>query len=635
MNASGRYALVVATGDYQDEGLRGLLAPTRDATELAEVLADPAIGGFDVDVLDNPDANQLRVKIEDFFADRSLRDTLVLHFACHGLKGEGNRLFLAATDTRPARLASTAVPAEYVSSLMMASRAQRVAVLLDCCFAGLFERGMISRADSAVHVQDSFTGLDRTGNERGRAVVTASSAVEYAYEGNQFVAEAAAGTTMGAGLKIGTPGSSLFTGALVEGLRTGQADLDGDGEIGLAELADYIGQRIRAVTPQQNPQLWMFGAQGDLPIARARRRVQAVALPERLAAAATSANREQRLWAVDDLGTMLHGPQVPLALTAHSALAQLARDDSRRVAEAAQRMLASAFPRIVSTYWNLGRVPAGTPGAPVLLGVDGPPIVRATLQAVAEPWLRVRYVDRGLTLSVDAPTPGPYAGGVTLRTATGELVVQVTAEVTATGPDAARPSRPRRFRLARPKPQAQAPWFGPTQGSQFGPAQAAQFGPAQGSPSAGFRTPPQSVRPPGVRRAHAWPFAVTATLMLLVLVMPAYRDEYDDTWVQGASYDALPLTVAATAVLLTCGAMAILLRRGAAAARHRALRWWYDFVVLLALAVAVLFGAHLADPEVAAGAGSFVFYPGCLLLLWGVVPLWRIRNRRRHAATQH
>ena len=46
--SGSRLALVVATSTYTDPGLRRLRAPARDATELAQVLADPAIGGFTV-----------------------------------------------------------------------------------------------------------------------------------------------------------------------------------------------------------------------------------------------------------------------------------------------------------------------------------------------------------------------------------------------------------------------------------------------------------------------------------------------------------------------------------------------------------------------------------------------------------
>lgn len=384
MTGPGRHALVVVTSRYEDAGLGALRAPVQDAAGLAEVLGDASVGDFDVEVLTDPTVQRLRLAVEDFFADRSAKDTLLLHFSCHGVKNAAGKLFLAASDTYRTRLAATAIPAEYVSSLMLDSRAQRAVLLLDCCYAGAFERGMIARAGAQVQVQESFQDLERTVGKRGRAVFTASSALEYAFEGDQPVS----GGTAGAG-----EGPSLFTGALVEGLRTGEADLDHDGEVGMSELADYVNERIRERTPHQTPQLWLFGTQGDLTIAHTgRRRVVATELPIPLADAVRSDSRERKLWSVEDLGTLLCGADVGVALAAHAALSELAADDSRRVAERATRALALAAPGVDTPAVEVGLTEAA------VVKVTGPPIVLATLEARTDPWLKVRYLDTGIEL---------------------------------------------------------------------------------------------------------------------------------------------------------------------------------------------------------------------------------------------
>jgi uncharacterized caspase-like protein len=38
----------------------------------------------------------------------------------------------------------------------------------------------------------------------------------------------------------------LFTGALVEGITSGEADRDQDGQVGLDELYDYIHAKVQA-----------------------------------------------------------------------------------------------------------------------------------------------------------------------------------------------------------------------------------------------------------------------------------------------------------------------------------------------------------------------------------------------------
>src|SRR4051812_44051180 len=174
-----RYALIVATDQYSEPGLRELAAPARDAEALAEILADPAIGDFDVTVLSNQSAQDVRLAVEDFFADRDRSDTLMLHFSGHGMKNAAGELYLAAADTRPSRLASTAVGSDFLSRQMADSRAERIVLLLDCCYGGAFPRGMVVRADSEAQVLQAFAAQSDVAGGKGRAVVTASSAMEY------------------------------------------------------------------------------------------------------------------------------------------------------------------------------------------------------------------------------------------------------------------------------------------------------------------------------------------------------------------------------------------------------------------------------------------------------------------------
>jgi hypothetical protein len=56
----GRLALIIASSDYSDPMLQQLRAPGHDASDLAEVLRDPAIGIFDVQALINTSHGQLQ-----------------------------------------------------------------------------------------------------------------------------------------------------------------------------------------------------------------------------------------------------------------------------------------------------------------------------------------------------------------------------------------------------------------------------------------------------------------------------------------------------------------------------------------------------------------------------------------------
>jgi hypothetical protein len=234
-----RNALIIATDRYDHAGLRDLRAPAADADALGGVLADPRIGEFAVQVARNESAHALQARIEDLFRQALPGDVLLVHFSCHGLKDESGDLFFAAADTDTDRLGSSTVPAHFVQRCMQRSRSRRVILLLDCCYGGAFPFGCRARVAGSAGVLDSFP-QDKRDTGRGRVVITASTAMEFALEGYQVSDDRQAQP-------------SVFSAALVQGLSTGEADLDGDGWISVGELYDYVYARVRERNPGQTP----------------------------------------------------------------------------------------------------------------------------------------------------------------------------------------------------------------------------------------------------------------------------------------------------------------------------------------------------------------------------------------------
>jgi Caspase domain len=242
--AEGRYALVVASSRYADPTLRQLEAPGHDARSLSSVLSTPTIGDFNVTTLEDEPAPKVTQEIEAFFDGRRREDLVLLYFSGHGILDESARLYFATTDTRVDRPRSTAVSADFVNDLMGECRSRRQVLVLDCCNSGAFARGI--KAGSTIGTGDRFEG-------RGRVVITASDALQYAFEGDHVEGEG-----------IG----SVFTRALVDGLRSGKADLNGDGDITLDELYDYVYGRVLDDSPRQRPRKWAFGVEGQIVVAR-------------------------------------------------------------------------------------------------------------------------------------------------------------------------------------------------------------------------------------------------------------------------------------------------------------------------------------------------------------------------------
>lgn len=299
-------ALLISTQSYRDPTFRRLRAPVADARALATVLSDPRIGGYAVDIRRNVGEPEATRVIEDFFSTADPDDLLLFYVSGHGVKDDAGQLYLAVADSRHDRLGATTVPALFVRDQMNRSRARRIVIWLDCCYAGAFPAGLRHRGAEQADVVAQF-------GAGGYAVMTSSSALEYAYE-------PAAGTVT----RKRTAQPSVFTGVLTEGLRTGDADLDGDGRIDIDELYDYVYERVRAVTPGQTPQK-NADQDGKLYIAASVRgpRPSSV-LPADIVRALGSPRGEGRLAAVASLAVLAASADQVMAGAARTALAELA-----------------------------------------------------------------------------------------------------------------------------------------------------------------------------------------------------------------------------------------------------------------------------------------------------------------------
>ncbi|MET9001882.1 caspase family protein [Amycolatopsis sp. NPDC004169] len=305
---ASRHALLIATETYADPALRRLTAPGGDARELAAVLSDPAIAGFEVTTLVDQPHHVVGEAIGEFYRGRRRDELTLLYFTGHGVKDDDGSLYLAMANTRRDSLMFTALAAELVDRAMAGCPSRQKVLVLDCCYSGAFPAGRLAKAGTDVHTLERFQG-------RGRAVLTASDATQYSFEGDGVVGSAA---------------RSVFTRHLVAGLRDGSADLDGDGDVTVDELYSYVHERVVAEMPRQRPK-HQSDVEGRIVLARNPR----WQLPEYLRNGLASPIASDRLTALEGL-KRLHrvGNEVVRARTAEE-IARLTEDDSRMVSAAA------------------------------------------------------------------------------------------------------------------------------------------------------------------------------------------------------------------------------------------------------------------------------------------------------------
>jgi Caspase domain len=231
-------ALLISASEFHEDpqNLFPLQGPVNDAPLLRDALTDPELGLFDladVRLLPERSKRDIMTAAEAFFRTAERDDQLLLYYSGHGMPDIDGNLYLCARDTVTSSLIATGISDSEINAIINLSAARAVIVILDCCYSGAF-KGALPAALKG----------------EGRFVITSSRR-------GQLAADAELVT-----------GASPFTGYLVEGLRLGTLDANGDGYVALNDLYDYVLQQLRP--SGQIPQRHFDHAVGDVHLARAR-----------------------------------------------------------------------------------------------------------------------------------------------------------------------------------------------------------------------------------------------------------------------------------------------------------------------------------------------------------------------------
>ncbi|WP_327185523.1 caspase, EACC1-associated type [Streptomyces sp. NBC_01334] len=244
---SRNHALLVGTAAYEDVNFPALPSVRADVHYLSQVLEMPAVGRYEkcVRVEDSSKA-AIKQAVEKFLRDREPDELVVLYISGHGAYDrEDGQLYYVTTDTEADRLQQTALEASYVTDQLEKCAARRKVLLLDCCFSGSAVQGFRSKGAS-------HSATAPVVEASGVYVITASQHWEQA-----FTTDA--------------DQPSQFTRAVVEGLHSGQADLDGDGRVSANDLFRYISRDLRKAPDgrRQTPTQSSLQVTGDIYLADA------------------------------------------------------------------------------------------------------------------------------------------------------------------------------------------------------------------------------------------------------------------------------------------------------------------------------------------------------------------------------
>jgi len=215
------FALVVGIEHYRD-----LPPPTgarADAQRFAQ-LAQKSLGIPDANVRialdDHATRGDLSAHLEWLKLNVPPGGRVYFFFSGHGAPDASQGTpYLLPYDGNPAAVDQTALPLEQVMRTLSESKAGEVLAIVDSCYSGAGGRSVLpAGARPIVRMKE--------------AAPAAQVALFAASSGSQISGPSAEGN------------GGLFTKYLIEGIGSGSADVDGDGQITLNELKSWVGPRV-------------------------------------------------------------------------------------------------------------------------------------------------------------------------------------------------------------------------------------------------------------------------------------------------------------------------------------------------------------------------------------------------------
>ena len=223
-----RRAILIGVDSYTDSSFADLRYARADAEALAEVLLDPALGGFasvEVVVEGELTSQALTDRLHAWSATLAPEDMGLIYFSGHGTRFVDERgrshVFLAAGDTRRADPVQTGIPMQALQELLESLPAARRVLVLDACFTG---DGKVAVGDaeaaSRALVDEKLPFSERA--QQGQAMLFATTWGRPALESESL-------------------GHGVYTAHLIDALgeRFDEADLNGDLVVSVSEAHDY------------------------------------------------------------------------------------------------------------------------------------------------------------------------------------------------------------------------------------------------------------------------------------------------------------------------------------------------------------------------------------------------------------
>ena len=256
-----KYAVIIGVARYQhagEDGLTNLRFSDGDAGSMRDFLLSPAGGAFPKDnvlTLLNEEATSstMRSALFTFLSKPRPDDLVVIYFAGHGSPdpNDSRNLYFLTYDTKIEDMGGTAFPMfQFQDVFERVLKAKRVITLVDSCHS-FGVSGAKNVGGSGNNLVNQY--VQRFASSGERAVLTASDLSELSYEDTKWGG-----------------GHGVFTYFLLQGMRQA-ADINHDGVVTVAELSQFLRDKVSTATGgEQHPQS-LVGGVGDIPVSSVAR----------------------------------------------------------------------------------------------------------------------------------------------------------------------------------------------------------------------------------------------------------------------------------------------------------------------------------------------------------------------------
>jgi ankyrin repeat protein/WD40 repeat protein len=273
------YIVGVGMSKYKDDSYN-LKYPGKDVKDLTSYLSDSRYfeHTHSLIIKDTLFTKSSASQISNFIQNTTPDDQIVVFYAGHGLLDE-NDYYLSTYDIDFNNPKVNGFKFENLEAILENALAREKIILIDACHSGLVDESSKNKTtisipeDALSTAKDTIQRLDKRGGKlidndqkeedafnlmqslftnlnlgSGTSVISAAGGTQYAYESNKY-------------------SNGLFTYAYLQGLKTGKADLNEDGNINITEIKSYVEDLVLKLSKgDQRPALRQLNYFNDFTV---------------------------------------------------------------------------------------------------------------------------------------------------------------------------------------------------------------------------------------------------------------------------------------------------------------------------------------------------------------------------------